>query len=247
MDTKINFEHKWCPNQGTPYLYRDSHTDKTRHIVKARCKMWKCEYCSKVNRHQHYIRILNGCNELLSQGQELNFITITSHERLKTTESCLAVWRKSWRILRERLRRKHEKCSDYPLCFFLVTEFHKDRRLHWHGVINCDISTRWLKDNARACGLGFQCKSTQLENAIQGTNYAIKYISKSLTNEDYPPKMRRITYSQSFPHKPAPDSSFEWQIPDAKTSLVEVIEQAWREFDYDTYLHGQEIQEIVTE
>lgn len=243
MDTNL----RWCPNKGTPYLVRDSSSEKARHIIKARCKMWKCPYCSQVNKHQHYIRILNGCNQLLDQGQELNFITITSHEKLTTTEQCLHVWRKSWRKLRERLRRKHAKHSNDQLCFFLVTEFHKDKRLHWHGVINCNLSTRWLKDNARACGLGYQCKSKKLDNAIQGTNYAIKYISKSLLDADYPKKMHRITYSQSFPDKPTLDGVYQWTIPDAKESLVSIIEYGWNVLDYDTFLHGDEITEILDE
>lgn len=219
---------------------------KTRHIIKARCGLWKCTYCAQVNKHQHYIRILNGCNELLNREQELNFVTITSHERLKTTEQCLYVWRKAWRMLRERLRRKHASNTDDKLCFFLVTEFHKDKRLHWHGIINCDISTRWLKQNSRECGLGYQCKSSKIDNAIQGTNYSIKYISKSLHIEDYPKKMRRITYSQSFPDKPTLDTSLQWEILDSKTSIVDAIEIGWQK-DFDVYLHNEQITEIIEE
>lgn len=217
-----------------------------RRIIKARCKLWACEYCGEVNAYQHKIRMLNGINELQSRGHRFDFVTLTSHRRLKTTEDCLRVWRSAWRRLRERIRRKHAKNTGDDLAFCIVTEFHKDKRLHWHMLINCQLSTRWYKDSASACGLGYQCESVTMDNAIQGANYATKYLSKSLTEKAYPKKMRRIVYSQTFPDKPDFATAYEWEILDAKISLVEAIEQGWRK-DLDTYLNGQEITEIFTE
>jgi len=235
-----------CPATGTPFLFADDTTGKRRLIIKARCKMWNCPYCGKVNAHQHWIRVLNGCNELSHKGQLLNFITITSHEKLSTTEQCLFVHRKGFQKLKERLRRKVENHSGNKLSYVVVPEFHKDKRLHWHGIINGDIRTRWLKDSARKCGYGYQCKSSRMDNAIQATNYVTKYLVKQLHLQDYPKKMHRITYSQSFPNKPAPDATYSWEILDAKKSIVDCIEDGWRK-DLDTYLNWQEITEILHE
>lgn len=239
-------EHKWCPNQRTPYLLSDNVDQGKRSIIKARCKMWSCEYCGEVNAYQHKIRMLNGINELQNKGQQFSFVTLTSHRKLHTTADCLRAWRSAWRRLRERIRRIHKKNSDDELAFCIVTEFHKDERLHWHMLINCQLSTRWYKDNSSECGLGYQCKSVKLDNAIQGANYTTKYLSKSLDQKTYPKKMRRIVYSQTFPDKPDFVTGNIWQILDAKTSLVEAIEQGWR-LDLDTYLNGEEIVEIITE
>lgn len=235
-----------CPSEGAPILFADDKDSKSRYIIKARCKKWDCPYCGKVNAHQHWIRILNGCNQLLHQGQELSFITFTSHEKLKTTESCLFVHRQGWQKLKERFRRKIKSASGNPLSYVVIPEFHKDRRLHWHGIINGNISSRWLKDNARQCGYGYQCKSSKMDNAIQATNYSTKYLIKSIGLQDYPRNMRRIAYSKSFPSKPLPDSEYTWSVLDAKTSILSLIESGWRQ-DLSTYLNWQEIVEIVVE
>lgn len=233
-----------CPNQSTPYLYADVSEDKSRYIIKARCKLWKCPYCGKVNAHQHKIRILNGINELRNSGQQFSFVTLTSHENLRSTDACLGVWRKAWKKLRERLRRVHKNNQWDDLAFCITTEFHKNGRLHWHMLVNNTLRTRWWKDNARACGLGYQCKSVELDNAIQGANYVTKYLSKSLAEADFPAKMRRIVYSQTFPDKPRPETEYQWQILDEKVSLVDAIEQAWYK-RFDAFLNWKWIQEIV--
>lgn len=234
-----------CPSQGTPYLYTDSSEKRSRYIIKARCKMWNCPYCGIVNAHQHKIRILNGINELQHQGQCFDFVTLTSHERLRTTEQCLFVWRKAWRKLQERARRVQSKSDEYPLAFVYTTEFHKDKRLHWHMLINSVVRLRWWKDNSRECGLGYQVSATNIENGFQATNYITKYLSKSLAQADYPKKMRRINYSQSFPAQPTYSTNDTWSVLDAKTSIVECIEDAWK-LDLSTYLKGIEIVEILS-
>lgn len=231
-----------CPASGTPYLYAD--TDDSRYIIKARCKRWNCPYCGKVNAHQHYIRILNGINELSNREQQFSFVTLTSHERNKTTESCLRVWRDAWRKLRERLRRFHESITEYPLAFVYTTEYHKDGRLHWHMLVNNQADSRWYKDNARECGLGYQAKSVPVDNAAQATNYVTKYLAKSLSQTDYPKKMRRVNYSQTFPDKPQPDAMYQWELLQAKESITSVIESGWKK-DLSTYLNWTEITEIV--
>lgn len=237
-------EYDQCPNQSAPILYADSIEDGSRFIIKARCKLWSCPYCGKVNAHQHWIRILNGLNELQNRGQIISFVTLTSHEKLKTPELCLAVWRNAWRKLRARLQRIHEASSDYDMVYVIVTEKHKDGRLHWHMLNNVACKSRWYKDNGRECGLGYQSKSIRLNNAIQGTNYCTKYLTKSIQENDYPRKMRRIVYSESFPDKRVPDKQFSWQVLEAKDSIVNAIEEGWRK-DLDVYLNWQEITEIV--
>lgn len=237
-------ELKQCPNMNAPYLYTDIADESKRLIIKARCKLWSCPYCSKVNAHQHRIRILNGINELRNKGHEFSFVTVTSHEKLRSTDACLAIWRKAWKRLRERLRRFLKANGQDDLVFVITTEFHKDGRLHWHILINTSLGSRWWKDNSRSVGLGYQCKSIKMDSAIQATNYLSKYLSKGLATASFPRKMRRIVYSQNFPNKPSLTTAYEWKVLDAKTSLVEMIEEAWRK-RLDPYLNGVWIQEIV--
>ena len=236
---------KRCPATGTPFLYRDDKKHRKREIIQARCKLWSCPYCSEVNRHQHYIRILNGCNVLLDREQQLNFTTVTSHERLKSFEACRKVWSSAWGKLRARARRRCDAVSKYDFNFVWVPEMHKDGRLHFHFINTGKFSTRWWKDNSRSCGLGYQCKTEKLDNASQAVNYAIKYVGKSLGTQEYPKKMRRLSYSQGFPAKPTTNVSSGWQVAETKTSLVSLIWQAWLVHNYDTFLDGEKILEII--
>ena len=220
-DNKI--ESMACPTQGTPYLYKDNGTSRTRIIIKANCGMWNCEYCYHINRLKHYNRIMNGANRLQDKGQQLNFITLTSHEKLKSKDQCLWVWRKSWGKLSDRLRRAHKKNNEYSMAYVWVVETHKNGRLHWHGVINGAVQNRWLKDNSRECGMGHQDTSKEVWDDISGLRYVVKYINKSNLVQDYPKKMRRIAYSQSFPDKPKIIRDSEWEILPTKEALINAI------------------------
>lgn len=239
-------EHEYCPNMQAPYLFADNSEKSERYILKARCKLWSCPYCAKVNAFQHKIRILNGINELRNSGTEFSFVTVTSHEKLQTAEQCLRVWRNAWRKLRERLRRIQQASTGDDLVFVITTEVHKSGRLHWHLICNHHVSTRWWKNNARECGLGYQAKSVKLDNAIQGANYITKYLTKSIAETAYPKKMRRIVYSQTFPDKPRPNTEYNWEILDPKTSIIDCIEEAYSK-QFSAFLNWQEIQEIIYE
>lgn len=238
-------KHEYCPNIGTPYLFQDNGNEKTRKIIKARCKLWTCDYCKHVNKYQHYIRILNGCNELQNRGIDISFTTITSHEKLKTLKDCRYVWSSAWNKLRGRARRRCKKLGLHEFTFVWVPETHRDGRLHFHMLNTGNFSTRWWKDNSRSCGLGYQCKTNRLESTIQGVNYVTKYMSKTMDNDEYPQKMRRVNYSKKFPSQPTANRSTDWQVADTTTSIVDLINEGWIRLNYDVYLHGQQVTEII--
>src|SRR3546814_19875352 len=81
-----------CPALGTPYLYSDDSEKKVRRIIKTRCKKWTCPYCAEINAIGHYIRILNGINELQKRGFEVDFVTITRHAKIRKFEIEYRVW-----------------------------------------------------------------------------------------------------------------------------------------------------------
>ncbi len=242
--TDSDFESMACPTQGTPYLYKDIGASRTRIIIKANCGMWNCEYCYHLNRNKHYNRIMNGASKLQDKGQQLNFITLTSHEKLKSKGQCLYVWRRSWRKLSDRLRRAHKKNSEYRMAYVWVVETHKNGRLHWHGIINGDVPARWLKDHARACGMGYEDTSEEVWDDISGLRYIVKYLNKSNLGQTYPSKMRRIAYSQSFPDKPKIATDSEWEILPTKESLINAINIGLKIKRYEVEFLGQMITSV---
>jgi hypothetical protein len=143
--------------------------------------------------------MLFGLNEI---GGDWSFITMTAHEKWRGDASLKNI-RKNWPKLRKRLARK----SDGDLYYVWVFERHKDKSWHIHALVNQPIESRWYKDNARECGMGYQAKSIQLENYGQAAGYIAKYLLKQMFMLDpYPKGMRRITTSRNFPALPDRDT-----------------------------------------
>lgn len=235
----------YCPVLGTPYIFSDRIVPNTRLIHKLRCKQWTCEYCSRINALQHKIRIADGIRELQDKGYKFGFVTLTSHEKLKGFEATYTVWKKAWEKLSQRYRRVCNAKFGVDAHFVYVIETHKDGRLHVHGFVFNDISKRWWKDNARGCGLGYQVELLPVENAGHAVSYVTKYLTKQC-GQDYPIKgVRRIGYSRKFPSQDTDKPSDDWLVADKDTSIVALIEHAWRVLDFDVELHGQKITEII--
>lgn len=232
-----------CPTLGTPYLFSDDNEKKVRRIIKARCKQWTCPYCSEINAIGAYVRILNGLNELQSKGNKLNFVTLTSHEKIRDFEQGYRIWQSAWRRLQERLRRRL-KNSDSDCQFVYLFEAQKKGAFHVHMLVTGDLQTRWWKDNARECGLGYQAKSEHVNNAGLAASYVVKYIAKNIGLEISVPRLRRINFSRKFPAAKTLASPDRWQIVDKKTAIETVIEQAWRLKNFDVLLHGKEVKEL---
>ena len=233
-----------CPTQGTPYLFTDSETEKTRRIIKTRCKLWTCPYCAEINALQNYIRILNGVNRLQEKGETINFVTLTSHEKVRTFEAGYRVWQKAWRKLQERMRRAC-KDSGVDVQFVYIFEHHKKGGLHIHMLVTGGLETRWWKDNARQCGLGYQAKSEYVNNAGLATSYVVKYLAKNIGLAISIPRFRRINFSRGFPPMQKFDSPDSWTVIPKNESIKNVIEYAWFVKNYDVIMHGEKFVEFV--
>lgn len=239
-------ELTYCPALETPYLYSDKIKTGYRIIFKARCKMWTCEYCAGVNKRNHFKRILYGIDQLQNQGFKFSFVTVTSHERVRTFSGSYRVWKSAWKKLRQRAVRHEQSIEKGIFHYVYIPECHQDGTLHWHGLFSGSFTTRWWKDNARECGLGYECESIDIQDSFQGANYCLKYISKHMGQKIDIPRFRRINYSQKFPDQAVYGTSGDWLVAAPKVSIVSLIESAWS-LDLGTVLHGKEITEILTE
>lgn len=198
-------------------------------VTRADCDSWSCPECSRRMSENWVLRAQIGVRQFLNAGRTVDFVTITSHEKLKTFEATEAVWRAAWPVLYAALKRK-----DRDLQFFLVPERHKSGRMHVHALWTAHVSKRWLKDNARARGLGHQADVDGVKSPHQATQYVTKYVGKSL-GDDVPKRFRRVRVSQGWPEMPTPESEtsgLKWEYLSGNGALQAVyMECAARHID----------------
>lgn len=174
------------------------------------CKRWSCAPCAARNGRRWIARILHGINTLDGIWW---MATITAHELTRGQERSMANLRAGWKKLYNRARRKHGTRQ-----YVKVWEHHRDGSFHLHFLVDTNWSQRWLKDNARSCGMGYQCESRKAENAGQVAGYISKYLVKQLHDAEngqrWPESLRRIEVSRAWPKLPemADFSRFRWDV-----------------------------------
>jgi len=198
------------------------HSNKRVFVARANCDSWSCQECSGRMVERWGLRATLGCNQILKDGQALDFVTITSHERLETFEQTESVWVSAWNALYNALKRQKN-----DLTYMIVPERHKDGRMHVHALWNAGVSQKWLKDNARKRGLGYQCKVVHISSAGYATKYVTKYIGKSLDFE-YPARFRRVRVSNNWvdiPKPTTPDNALQWEYVGTNGALSVVYDE----------------------
>jgi len=191
-------------------------------VVPATCDSWDCQECAARMAENWKFRAEIGVRAMQNKGNHVDFVTITSHEALPDFAATEKVWREAWARLYAALKRKK-----HDLCYMLVPEQHKSGRMHVHAVWNAEVSQRWLKDNARKRGLGYQCKVIRLSDTGGAAKYISKYIGKSL---DYsaPAHFRRVRVSDNFPVIPKPETEhngLSWEYVGTNGALSIVYEE----------------------
>jgi len=191
-------------------------------VCRANCDTWKCSECAARMSERWGMRAHMGARQILSQGDQLDFITITSHEKLKTFEATERIWRKAWEPLYNAVKRQQS-----ALEYILIPECHKDGRMHVHALWNAAVSQKWLKDNARSRGLGYQCKIVPIHSEGRAAEYVTKYIGKSL-DFDYPARFRRVRCSNGWADIPEPttdSAGLRWEYVGTNGALQIVYEE----------------------
>lgn len=186
-------------------------------VARANCESWSCPECARRMAERWVLRAQIGVRKFQNEGRSIRFVTITGHEKLKTFEATQAVWREAWPVLYAAVKRR---CPD--LQYFMVPEKHKDGRMHVHILWTSDVSQRWVKDNARKRGLGYQAKVKTVENAGHAAKYVTKYVGKDL-GENVPKRTRRVAVSQGWPDIPEPKnelSALRWEYVNSNGALA---------------------------
>jgi len=163
-----------------------------------------------------------GSRAILARGEALDFVTITSHEKLPDFEATERVWRIAWLKLYKALKRKKN-----TLEYMIVPERHKNGRMHVHALWNAGVSQKWLKDNARQRGLGYQCKIIHVVNERYAQKYIVKYVGKDIGAISIP-HFRRVRVSGGWADVPAPENAYsalKWEYIGTNGALQTVYEE----------------------
>jgi hypothetical protein len=192
-----------CQNAGL--LYAIDYSKSVVLLARGNCECWACAECAEMMTQQWRVRARLGAHEMIERGRTPSFVTITSHEKLKTFEQCNHVWGKAWSSLYAHLKRKSPE-----MMYLLIPEKHQDGRMHVHAIWDNPITQKDLKKAARARGLGHQCKvisigdeSTAIQTAM---SYVTKYVGKSI-GQDYPLRFKRVRVSANWTKLPIAESS----------------------------------------
>jgi len=189
-------------------------------VAWANCDSWSCTDCAKRMVEYWSLRAGIGVHQILRRGEPLDFVTLTSHEVLKNFAQTENVWRKAWSPLYNAIKRKN-----IALEYMIIPEKHKDGRMHVHALWNAGVSKKWLKDNARARGFGYQAKRKPVVDATSAVRYVGKYVGKSL-GEQVPKKFRRVRVSQGWPEIPMPVTplvGLRWEYISGNGTLAVVM------------------------
>lgn len=232
--SKNDKKQTYCMTRGVPYLVGDAENIGKRVIVKARCKQWDCPYCAEVNKTEHYNRIANGINKAWKQGIEMQFVTVTCHEKWRGTDASVKNWRRNKDKLLARVRRQYAQDTKGSCEYVYIPEFHKDKTVHIHGIFYGNFGIRWWKNHSRASGLGYMADAKKLTSVLQAVNYITKYMVKEMGIPSHVKGFRRICYSQGFPPLPSHKSDFNWSLLERKTSIeTSIVEGLLKGYSVD--------------
>ena len=177
-------------------------------IYQPRCKMWACLPCANIQKLLWQAKVGHGVEWYKDNGIDgWSMLTVTAHERCKNFAQCLKPWTHQWSLLSARMRRKYKGFR-----YVMLPELHIDKRIHWHIIASHNIAERWLKDNARNCGLGYMAEAKPIVDNMQAVYYVSKYISKSLYGETWLDNLRRIRTSQKWPLLPPGDDFVKLEL-----------------------------------
>lgn len=252
FDAEVN-----CSTPNRPFLTARDEVSKRLLIYRPGCKLWSCTACAESNRRRWVAKIANGVNHYMqTENEKFWFVTLSTHEDLITFDMQLAVWRKGWNKLYQRMQRFHDGSLHYALLPELAPV---TGRLHQHAIVNESFganprkspkkgySCSWLHDNPRSCGLGYANDIKPVDSPALAAWYTAGYIGKSLAVQNWPENFRRIRTSHDWPELPelpGQAAALTWGVI-KPVLLDELISQMWRT-GYDVVnVNTGEIIEVV--
>ena len=229
-----------CDAPGRPLLRAVSLERRKVLYYKPRCKSWHCAACAVINQRLWTARIYQATSILIDAGAQISFTTLTTHEKL-SAEASWRLFYPAWQRLYKRARRA-AGAGEYVM----IPEAHQSGRMHVHMLDTWNLRTRWWKDNARGCGLGYMAESEFAETPGGAAHYAAKYLTKAIVNEELR-RVRKIRKSQGFLKGIPSPFREDWRIErlDSDTPLMlDARAYMQRGFDVLHVTHGEVFEQM---
>ena len=234
-----SFPSQSCSYRAPYFAYQAE--GKIWNVVQGNCHHWDCPRCGIGRAKQEYGRMVEGCRTL-AETNTLYFITITCKGRklgVKDAEKNYLQWTNRFLdACRQRCKR-----SGGQWCYVQVTERQKRKHPHSHilTTFNVDdlhlatekkwitardgrklpsqnlcLRSDWIQSQVRRSGLGEEYDISIVQTVEGASRYVAKYLFKdSIFTTDWPPRWKRVRYSQSFP-----------KLPERKTTAFVLLEHA---------------------
>lgn len=204
-----------CPNAKDIIIMGTNPIERKAVFFNPACKQWDCPYCGELNKQYWVYQAQRGTQILLSEGNMLQFVTLTGRGYFTPTSS-IVYFRQNWPKLRKRIQYLTDKWSDVTqttFAYFLIPERHKSGNLHAHMLVTTFIDRdRWYKDNAHETGFGYQAKVKTIEDSSSAVSYVTKYIGKDFGGMSWPKGFMRVRHSQNWPMaEEKPLELWEWK------------------------------------
>lgn len=216
-----------CSAPNRPLLRGINREKGQAHLFRPDCGTWACPYCARRNLARLSHLIAFGC-VAVGRLQDIEFVTLTSHEKLASPQATFTVIGKAWNKLNRRYKRAADEIGQ-TVYYVQIPEQHKNGRWHLHMLCSPPMPERWWKDNARACGFGYQARAIEYKAHGRAGRYMQKYIKKELVNQTqngWDKSMRRVRRSNNWPisqQMKRKAAGWEWDIVPKEISLQDEI------------------------
>jgi hypothetical protein len=184
---------------------------------------------------------LTGGDSEIEDKPSASFLTLTSHGRLDAPRT-VAVFGDAWNRLRGRAARRAPNGQ-----YYLIPERHLDGRLHVHAIETYNLGSRFWKDAAASCGLGYIAEEEEVRSARKAAWYASKYLAKSIEVIEWPKGFRRVRTSRGWPKLPELPPPLGWTfkpLPHGTRWQDDIAH--WSRLDYTVIVTGHaEAWEII--
>lgn len=204
-----------CPNTRNVSVFGVNREEQTAMIFNPRCKLWSCDYCAELNKEYWIAQAQRGAIVLTSEGQQLQFVTLTSRG-YATPNKSVYFFKKNWPKMRKRMANRTKEWEPFTgikWAYFLVPERHKSGVLHAHLIAATHISgeTVWKKQ-AHQSGFGYMIDVQEMVTPLLAATYVSKYLHKGMGAEVWPKGFMRVRHSQNWPiTKEKPLEGWEWK------------------------------------